>query len=109
MCGVAPRVLAAVEAGTGGPTVETLEKLLRPFGYRVGVVRVAEGWDATDKMTSELEETPAAKTVESALTRALRGRNPNPPRKYLDADVCISPHPRQRRVSRADQEPGAQR
>ena len=72
MCAVAPRVLAAVEAGTGSPTVETLEKLLRPFGFRVGVVRVAEGWDATDEETSELEETPRAKTVESALTRALR-------------------------------------
>ena len=72
MCGVAPRVLAAVEAGTGSPTVETLEKLLRPFGFRVGVVRAAEGWDATDEETSELEETPGTKTVESALTRALR-------------------------------------
>ena len=72
MCGVAPRVLAAVEAGAGSPTVETLEKLLRPFGFRVGVVRVAEGWDATDEETSKLEETPGAKTVESALTRALR-------------------------------------
>jgi putative transcriptional regulator len=37
-CGVAPRVLAKIEAGTGSPTVETLGKLLRPFGYRVGVV-----------------------------------------------------------------------
>ena len=71
MCGVAPRVLAAVEAGTGSPTVETLEKLLRPFGFRVGVVRIAEGWDATDEETSEQEKTPGAKTVENALTRAL--------------------------------------
>src|ERR1043165_9274630 len=38
MCGVAPRVLANIEGGTGSPTVETLGKLLRPFGYRVGVV-----------------------------------------------------------------------
>jgi len=38
MCGVAPRVLANIESGKGSPTVETLEKLLRPFGYRVGVV-----------------------------------------------------------------------
>jgi putative transcriptional regulator len=40
LCGVAPRVLANIEAGTGSPTVETLGKLLRPFGYRVGVVAV---------------------------------------------------------------------
>jgi transcriptional regulator with XRE-family HTH domain len=38
LCGVAPRVLAKIEAGEGSPTVETLEKLLRPFGCRVGVV-----------------------------------------------------------------------
>ena len=38
LCDVAPRVLADIEAGKGSPTVETLEKLLRPFGYRVGIV-----------------------------------------------------------------------
>ncbi len=38
MCEVAPRVLADIEAGKGSPTVETLEKLLRPFGFRVGIV-----------------------------------------------------------------------
>ena len=38
MCAVAPRVLADIEAGKGSPTVETLEKLLRPFGFRVGIV-----------------------------------------------------------------------
>ncbi len=37
-CGVAPRVLADVEAGRGNPRVDTLEKLLYPFGYRIGVV-----------------------------------------------------------------------
>lgn len=37
-CTVAPRVLADIEAGKGSPTVETLEKLLRPFGYRIGIV-----------------------------------------------------------------------
>jgi DNA-binding XRE family transcriptional regulator len=38
LCGVAPRVLADVEAGKGHPRIDTLEKLLRPFGYRMGVV-----------------------------------------------------------------------
>jgi transcriptional regulator with XRE-family HTH domain len=47
LCEVAPRVLADVEAGKGSPTVETLEKLLRPFGYRVGIVVPADG-DAFD-------------------------------------------------------------
>jgi XRE family transcriptional regulator, regulator of sulfur utilization len=42
LCEVAPRVLADIEAGKGSPTVETLEKLLRPFGYRVGIVAPIE-------------------------------------------------------------------
>ena len=42
ICDVSPRVLMAVEAGSTKVHVETLEKLLRPFGYRVGVVRTAE-------------------------------------------------------------------
>lgn len=42
LCDVAPRVLADIEAGKGSPTMETLEKLLRPFGFRVGVVAPSE-------------------------------------------------------------------
>jgi|ERR1700683_1231144 len=42
LCEVSPRVLMTVEAGSLKVHVETLEKLLRPFGYRVGVVRSAE-------------------------------------------------------------------
>jgi hypothetical protein len=38
LCKVAPRVLADVEAGRRNVQVETLEKLLRPFGYRIGIV-----------------------------------------------------------------------
>jgi transcriptional regulator with XRE-family HTH domain len=38
MCGGAPRVLTNIEGGIGSPTVETLEKLVRPFGFQVGVV-----------------------------------------------------------------------
>ena len=38
LCDVAPRVLADIESGKGSPTVETLGKLLKPFGYRLGVV-----------------------------------------------------------------------
>lgn len=38
LCKVAPRVLADIEAGKRNVQVETLEKLLRPFGYRIGVV-----------------------------------------------------------------------
>jgi predicted transcriptional regulator len=42
LCNVAPRVLADLEAGKVNVQLETLEKLLRPFGYRVGVVRTPE-------------------------------------------------------------------
>jgi transcriptional regulator with XRE-family HTH domain len=42
LCDISPRVLMAVEAGSTKVRVETLEKLLRPFGYRVGVVRSVE-------------------------------------------------------------------
>jgi transcriptional regulator with XRE-family HTH domain len=42
LCDVSPRVLMAIEAGSTKVHVETLGKLLRPFGYRVGVVRTAE-------------------------------------------------------------------
>lgn len=38
MCGVSPRVLANIENDIGSPTVETLAKLFKPFGYRVGIV-----------------------------------------------------------------------
>jgi len=40
LCGVTPRVLAQIEGGGYRVQVETLEKLLRPFGYRIGVVSV---------------------------------------------------------------------
>lgn len=38
LCGVAPRVLAEIEAGRGNPRLDTLEKLSKPFGLRIGVV-----------------------------------------------------------------------
>lgn len=38
LCDVAPRVLADIEAGRGSPRIDTLEKLLKPFGLRMGVV-----------------------------------------------------------------------
>lgn len=34
--GVSPRVLAEIELGRANPTVETLNKIGRAFGYRVG-------------------------------------------------------------------------
>ena len=37
--GIATRILAEVELGQGNPTLDTLNKIGRPFGYRVGFVR----------------------------------------------------------------------
>jgi transcriptional regulator with XRE-family HTH domain len=36
--GIAPRILAEIELDKGNPTVETLNKVGRPFGYTVGFV-----------------------------------------------------------------------
>ena len=36
--GVTTRILAEVERNEGNPTLETLNKIGRPFGYRVGFV-----------------------------------------------------------------------
>lgn len=37
--GIAPRILAEIERDAGNPTLETLAKIGRPFGYTVGFVR----------------------------------------------------------------------
>jgi len=37
--GVSPRVLAEIELGRANPTVETLNKIGRAFGYKVGFRR----------------------------------------------------------------------
>lgn len=42
LCGVAPRVLADIEAGHGNPTLNTLRALLLPFACDLGVVRVSD-------------------------------------------------------------------
>jgi len=36
--GISPRILAEIERDAGNPTLETLNKIGRPFGYRVGFV-----------------------------------------------------------------------
>lgn len=36
--GVSPRVLAEIERGVANPTIETLNKVGRPFGYSVGFI-----------------------------------------------------------------------
>ena len=40
--GIAPRILAEIERDSGNPTVETLNKIGRPFGYTVGFVPKAK-------------------------------------------------------------------
>lgn len=36
--GISPRVLSEIERDTANPTIETLNKIGRPFGYTVGFV-----------------------------------------------------------------------
>lgn len=38
LTGVSARVIQDIESGRGNPTLGTVEKLLRPFGLRLGVV-----------------------------------------------------------------------
>lgn len=40
--GIAPRILAEIERDSGNPTVETLNKVGRPFGYTIGFVPKAK-------------------------------------------------------------------
>lgn len=42
LCGVSPRVLADIEAGSGNPTLKTLQALLQPFACDIGVVRLSD-------------------------------------------------------------------
>lgn len=39
LIGIAPRVLMDIERGHGNPRLDTLEKLAKPFGLRVGFVK----------------------------------------------------------------------
>ncbi|MRW89115.1 helix-turn-helix domain-containing protein [Duganella sp. FT80W] len=38
ICGVSPRTLQDIERGVSSPTLDTVEKLLRPMGMRAGAV-----------------------------------------------------------------------
>jgi transcriptional regulator with XRE-family HTH domain len=85
LCGVAPRVLANIEGEVGSPTVETLGKLLRPFGYRVGVVMDADPDRMSDASHPVLSpKSPSASTQDSeaveqsALQRALKSTAQRP-------------------------------
>ena len=44
LCGVSLGTLSKIEAGVADPSLGTLEKLLRPFGFTVGVVRNPAAW-----------------------------------------------------------------
>jgi len=36
--GISPRILMEIETGNGNPTVDTLRKIGRPFGFDIGFV-----------------------------------------------------------------------
>jgi predicted transcriptional regulator len=44
LCRVSLGTLSKIEAGVSDPSVGTLEKLLKPFGFTVGVVRNPAAW-----------------------------------------------------------------
>ena len=39
--GIAPRILMDLELGRGNPTLTTLNKIARPFGYQIGFIKKA--------------------------------------------------------------------
>jgi len=45
LIGIAPRVLMDIERGHGNPRLNTLEKLAKPFGLRVGFIAASETVD----------------------------------------------------------------
>lgn len=44
LCGVSLGTLSKIESGVSDPSLGTLEKLLKPFGFTVGVVRNPAAW-----------------------------------------------------------------
>ena len=44
LCHVSLGTLSKIEAGVSDPSMSTLEKLLKPFGFTVGVMRNPEVW-----------------------------------------------------------------
>jgi putative transcriptional regulator len=102
MCGVAPRALSTIESGSGKPTVETLGKLLRPFGYRVGIVRESEDPLTRASLRAKVSGPPEnriARGRESALSRAMRAsaRRPEetrPPGRSSKRSCASSQSPR---------------
>ncbi len=44
LCGVSLGTLSKIEAGAGDPSLGTLQKLLQPFGFTIGVVRNPAAW-----------------------------------------------------------------
>ncbi len=44
LCHVSLGTLSNIESGASDPTLSTLEKLLKPFGFTVGVVRDPQVW-----------------------------------------------------------------
>ena len=39
LVGISPRVLIDFERGVGNPTLKTLEKIISPFGLRIGLIK----------------------------------------------------------------------
>ncbi|MDE2421359.1 MAG: helix-turn-helix transcriptional regulator [Gammaproteobacteria bacterium] len=40
VCKVSKQTLQNIEQGQGNPTLETVDKILRPFGFRMGMMRI---------------------------------------------------------------------
>lgn len=59
LCGISTRQLAAIESGSGNPTLSTLQALLLPFACDIGVVRLSD---------AELRKRRSARTAPKATS-----------------------------------------
>lgn len=59
LCGVSARQLAAIEAGAGNPTLQTLQALLLPFACDVGVVRLSDA-ELRKRRTARASQRPSS-------------------------------------------------
>jgi len=52
LVGVSPRVLIDLERGVGNPTLKTLEKIISPFGLRIGLTKKSQSITPVKKTVS---------------------------------------------------------
>ncbi|MET0498619.1 MAG: helix-turn-helix transcriptional regulator [Steroidobacteraceae bacterium] len=74
LCGVAPRVLAEIESGSANPRLATLQALLRPFAYQMGVVRATDPTIVTATKRAAIGKARVSPDAAKAARKTKQGR-----------------------------------